>query len=123
MAELAASTPMHDTPDVGLLSRLIGVIFSPRDAYTAVAARPRWFGAMAVSCLLMIAVQATFLSTQVGKDAVLNQQLDVIRAFGQNVTPELIQQMESRMVYAPYTTAASLIVGIPLVCAIVAGLL
>jgi hypothetical protein len=31
-----------------LASRLIGVVFSPRDAYAAVAAQPRWFGALAV---------------------------------------------------------------------------
>ena len=123
MSEVTSTSAADDTPGPGLAARLIGVVFSPRDAYTAVAARPRWFGAMAVAGLIMIAVNVIFLSTEVGKNAALDQQLGFMRSFGQNVTPEMIARLESQMAYAPYTTAGSLLVGLPLMCSIVAGLL
>lgn len=122
MAE-AVSTPSADTPRVGLLARLIGVVFAPRDAYAAVAARPSWLGAMTVAGVIFIAVQVIFLSTEVGRNAALDQQLGVLKAFGITVTDQMLQQMETRQAYAPYTTAASLVVSLPLVAAVVAGLL
>ena len=36
MAEVSSSPMQHDAPSAGLASRLIGVVFAPRDAYTAV---------------------------------------------------------------------------------------
>jgi len=122
MAE-AVSTPSADTPQVGLLARLIGVVFAPRDAYAAVSARPRWLGAMTVAGIIFIAVQVIFLSTEVGRNAALEQQLGVLKAFGITVTDQMLQQMETRQAYAPYTTAVSLVVSLPLVTAVVAGLL
>jgi len=119
----AVSISSADTPQVGLLARLIGVVFAPRDAYAAVAARPTWLGAMTVAGVIFIAVQVIFLSTEVGRNAALDQQLGVLKAFGVTVTDQMLQQMETRQAYAPYTTAASLVVSLPLVSAVVAGLL
>ena len=51
----------NETPGPGLAARLIGVLFSPRDAYTAVAARPRVLGALAVSILIFALVNGIFL--------------------------------------------------------------
>lgn len=124
MAQVSSAPMEHDsTETAGLASRLIGVVFSPRDAYTAVAANPRWLGAMLVSGLIIMAVNVIFLSTDVGKSATLDQQLGVMKALGVTVTDQMVQQMESRMAYAPYTTAASLLVALPLMGAIMAGLL
>jgi len=123
MAETVSTPVPEQAHGAGLFTRLIGVVFSPRDAYTAVAAQPKWLGAMAVAGLVMAAAQFIFLSTDVGKSATLDQQLSVIKAVGANVTPEMIQQMESRMSIAPYTTAGSFIVILPLWCAIISGLL
>ena len=109
------ATPASDNaPGPGLASRLIGVVFSPR---------PRALGALVVSSLIFVVVNGVFLSTEVGQTATLDQQLSVMKSLGVTVTNEMVQQMESRMAIAPYTTAASLAVGIPLVCAIMAGLL
>jgi hypothetical protein len=118
------TTPIPDeTPSAGLASRLFGVVFSPRSAYSVVAEHPRWFGALAVCCLIYIAAQSSFVATTVGQNAVLDQQLSVMKAIGMNVTDQMVQQMESRMAIAPYTTAASLLFFMPLVCAGVAGIL
>lgn len=123
MADMATTHDQAPPVTAGLASRLIGVVFAPRDAYTAVAANPRWLGAMLVSGVIFLAANVIFLSTEVGRNLVLDQQLQVLRAFGANVTPDMVQQMEARLAYAPYTTAASLLVGIPLFSAMVAGLL
>jgi len=111
------------SPGPGLASRLLGVIFSPRDAYTAIAARPRALGALLVSAVILVAVNVIFLSTEVGQNATLDQQLSVMKAFGVTVTEEMVQQIQARMAYAPYTTAASILVAVPVVCAAFAGLL
>jgi hypothetical protein len=123
MAEVN-STPAADVaPDPGLATRLIGVVFSPRDAYSAVAARPRALGALMVTVLIMIAANAIFLSSEVGQNALLAQQLNAMKAFGVTVTNDMVQQLEARLPYAVYSTAASFLVGIPLVSAMLAGLL
>jgi hypothetical protein len=116
------STP-DDAPKAGLVTRLIGVVFSPRDAYTAVAANPRWLGAMVLCGLVYIAAQAIFLSTAVGQNASLDQQLSVMKTLGITVTDQMVQQMQSRLAYAPYSAAAGIVVFLPLFCAVVAGLL
>ena len=123
MSEVLPSPSSAETPDLGLASRLIGVVLSPRTAYSAVAARPRWLGALLVCGLIYIGAQFTFLSTEVGQNAALDQQLSVLKTFGMTITNEMLQQMQSRMAYAPYTTAASLVVMLPLICAGVAGIL
>ena len=123
MSEVLPTPEAGAAQDMGLASRLIGVVLSPRTAYSAVAARPRWFGALVVCGLIYIGAQVAFLSTEVGQNAVLDQQLGVLKAFGVTVTDQMLQQMQSRMAYAPYTTAASLIVMLPLICAAVSGIL
>lgn len=121
MTEMTA-TSNAATPPAGLASRLIGVVFAPRDAYTAVAARPRALGALLVAIALMIAVQGTFLSTRVGKDAMIDQQIATMKAFGATVNEDAVQRLEAQAAYAPYIQAVSLAVFLPLVCAVVAGL-
>lgn len=107
----------------GLLSRVATVIVSPHAAYVEVAARPRAFGALAVAVLVMVACQTVFLSTATGKQALLEQQVRSVEAFGVTVTDEMYGQMQSRLAMAPYTGAASQIVAVPLMAALVAGLL
>jgi hypothetical protein len=123
MPDVTSTPTPENTPSLGLARRLLGVVFSPREAYAAVAARPRALGALAVSVLIMSAAQFIFLSTEVGKSATLDQNLSFVRAVGANVTPEMVQQMESQMEIARYTTPGSFIVILPLWCAIISGLL
>jgi hypothetical protein len=123
MTQVAAASASPAGPSMGLAARVLNVFLSPRDAYAAVAARPRAFGVMVVVLVVMIAAQATFLSSDVGRNAALDQQVSTMRSFGMNVTDQMVQQMETRMAYAPYTTAVSLIIFVPLLAAAVAGIL
>src|SRR5688572_7352243 len=81
----------------GLFARLIGVPLTPYHTYAAVAERPKWFGALAVGLLVTIACQTWFLSTDVGKELTVDQQVRAMEAFGVQVSDEMYAQMESRM--------------------------
>jgi hypothetical protein len=124
MTEAVAAPAVMDVPKgPGLIARLGGVIFSPRATYTAVAARPRALGALVVTIALLACIQGAFLSTQVGKEALLNQQVRTMESFGVNISDQMYSQMEARLAYAPYTTAAGQAVFIPIMAAVIAGLL
>jgi hypothetical protein len=123
MADVVSTPVQEQAPSAGLFTRLVGVVFAPRDAYTAIAAHPKWFGALSVVTLIMIAGQVILLSTDVGRNMTLDQQLSVMKSLGVTVTQEMVQQMEARMAYAPYTTGASLLVFVPLISVAFAGLL
>ncbi len=121
MAAVSASTTQGSSP--GLLARVFGVLVSPRETYAAVVARPKWFGVMAVVVLVMSISQGLFLSTEVGQDAVLDQQVRSMEAFGVNITDQMYAQMESRLAYAKYTTGIFLAIFVPIGTALSSGLL
>ena len=121
MTETTSTAPPN-APSPGLLSRLIGIAFSPRETYTAIAARPRAFGALAVITLVTAGAQFAFLSTQLGQDLALEQQVRSMEAFGMTIGDEQYSQMASQMQYARYTSGASLLIFVPVINAIVSGL-
>jgi hypothetical protein len=121
---IAASSPATASP--GLVSRLAGVILSPRTAYAAVAERPRVLGALLVSLTIVAGAQTWFLTTDTGKEALIERQtkaMDSLRSMGINIPDRAYDQLEERVGVAPYTTAASIIVITPIFYAIIAGLL
>src|SRR5256885_2132590 len=75
------AVPAEATPK-SLVSRIFGVFFSPRATYAGVAARPRWFGALAISCAIVAGGYGVLLSTEVGKQAALDQQTQMLESFG-----------------------------------------
>ena len=122
---MTQATTVEGTPaqGPGLLARLIGVVLSPRETYAAVAARPKWFGALAVVLLVTAGAQTWFVSTDVGQGLVLDQQIRAVEAFGIQVSDEMYAQMEARMQNAVYTTGGSLLVFAPIANAFVAGVI
>jgi len=117
------TTATADTPDMGLAARLVNVIFAPRQAYEAVTARPRVLGALVVVIIVMMAAQFVFLSTEIGRNAAMNQQLDTMKAFGVTVTDEMVQRMEAGMENARITGPLAVGAFVPFIGAVVAGLL
>lgn len=107
----------------GLLSRLIGVLFSPRDTYAAIAARPRALGAILVSAAVIIACQLWFMSTPTGREIVLDQQVRAMESFGMTVTDEMYAQIESRMESSLYYSWAITLAYVAVVNAVIAGIL
>jgi len=96
---------------------------SPRATYAAVAAKPRAFGVVVVVLAVVVLAQGIFLSTEVGQQAALDQNIRAMEAFGINIPDEAYQRMEEGIKNAPITGGISAIVFWPLAMAITAGLL
>ena len=111
------------TPHMGLMSRLVAVIFSPYSAYAEVARRPRWFGALAITSVLIAGTQFWLLSHEAIQQATLEQNVRLVEGLGITVTDQMYEGMERRMTWSPYETAGTIIVFSPIVSAILAGLL
>ena len=114
--------PVSDAPDIGLASRLLGVVFSPRKTYAAIAARPRWLGAIAVSAALIMATQYAFLSSEVGRQLAIDQQVSAMEAFGATVTDEMYDQLAEAVEQRGYIGLIFTPIFIPIVTAIIAGI-
>ena len=106
----------------GLASRAIGVITSPGATYADVVSRPRAVGALLVIVALIAAGSLVFFNTQVGQDALLDQQIRMVEAFGGQVNDAMYDILERRAPYSAYFTAGSQIVFLPLSMLAVAGI-
>jgi hypothetical protein len=57
----------------GLLARFVGILMSPRATFAGVVARPRWFGMLALTIVISIVCISGFMSTAVGRQAMVDQ--------------------------------------------------
>jgi hypothetical protein len=105
-----------------LLARVVGVVFSPRETYADVAARPRVLGALAVVLALGIGGAFALMSTDVGRQATIDQMVRQMERSGRPVPDAAYQRLEAMAPYLAYASAAAQLVFIPLVTAIVAGI-
>ena len=117
-------TVTQDTPvaDQGLFARTVGVLLSPRATYAAVAANPRVLGVLLVVLLVSGLAQGLFLSSEVGQQTALDQQVRSMEAFGINVTDQMYDQLEQGMKRAAITGPVFQAIFIPIVIAIESGI-
>jgi hypothetical protein len=113
--ELSASKAAGAPAPAGLVSRAAGVLTSPRSTYTAIAARPQWLGILLAVTFVAAAASAIFLSTEVGRQALLDQQIRTLQSFGNQVTDAQYRQFERMAPFAAYLGAAGQAIGLPLV--------
>jgi len=106
----------------GLAARIIGILFSPRATYADVAARPRWLAAFLVVYLVTTAVAATFMSTEVGRNAVVDQQITQAESYGRHLTEPQIDRLEALSKYYAYGTPVIQLVTLIFGSLLVAGL-
>jgi len=108
---------------LSLVSRFIGIVTSPKATFQAVVAHPTWFG-MLVLVTLIVAVGVTMpLTTEAGRRAQLDQQVDAMENFGVQVTDEMYTRMEQGSRRAPITTFISILVVGPIMSLIIGGIL
>ena len=86
-------------PAKSLPARFAGILFAPRATYASVAAHPRWLGMLLVVFLISAAASVALLSTEVGRNAVIDQQVASREAFGRPMTQAEIDRVEA---FAPY---------------------
>jgi hypothetical protein len=101
------------------------VVFAPKATYADIAARPHVLGAFLVVLVLMIGASTTFLSTDVGRAATIERQDRAMQSLGLRMNDAQYAQMQQRM-NSPYTAvfgAISLFIFVPLIAAIIAGII
>jgi hypothetical protein len=106
----------------GLAARIVGVVFSPRATYGDVAARPRWFGVLVFVVLLGSVGVYTFLSTTVGQNAMVDQQVRQSESLGRPLTDAQYERLEQLAPYGKYFGVGYQVIFMPLAGVIVAGL-
>jgi hypothetical protein len=63
------------------------------------------------------------LSTDVGKNALLDQQVRFMESFGRQVNDQQYQAMERMLEFAPYFVAVQILVMFPIISAVLAGII
>ena len=71
MTEIATAS----APQPGLFARLIGVLVSPKETFGAIAANPKWLGAMAITLAIATGCQYLILSSPPMQEAMIDQAL------------------------------------------------
>ena len=120
-----STAPEASSPEQrpGLIGRGLGVITSPRATFEHVVAEPRWLGILAVSVVIVAVLSAALAGTDFAQRELIEQQRTSMEAFGVTATPEMEEQFAQQLEIAPYMTLGSALVGIPIVCLILAGIL
>jgi hypothetical protein len=78
---------------------------------------------LAIALLVMGAAQFALLSTDIGQELTLDQQVSAMEAFGVTVTDEMYTRMEQGMDNARYTGPLATMFSVPLIMLITAGIL
>jgi hypothetical protein len=78
---------------------------------------------LAVTTMIVLACTVLPMTTEGGREAMLEAQVRQMESFGMQVNDQMYQQMRSRMGIAPYTTAAGVLIMSPLITAVLAGIL
>src|SRR5216683_2602716 len=109
------------TGSKSLPARIVGVLLAPRATYADIAARPRVVGALTFVLAVIVTATFVFLSTEVGQQASLDNQVRQMESFGRTVSDAQYQQMERMAPYARYFAAGFQLVLTPIMALIVAG--
>jgi hypothetical protein len=108
---------------MGLLSRLIGIVTSPKATFEAVAAHPRWLGMLALVTVIVAICVTLPMTTEAGRQAALDTQVQQMENFGVQVNDDMYAAMASRMRFAVYQTFFSVLIAGPIFTVVIAGIL
>jgi len=107
----------------GLLARFIGIITAPKDTFASVVPTPKWLGMLAVTTLMIAFFTALPLTTEAGRQAALDQQVQQMQSFGMTVNDQMYDQLQKGAGRLPYTTGGALLVFGPIMAVVIAGIL
>jgi hypothetical protein len=124
MSEAPATSILPaEGPGLSLPARVWGILTSPRETFADVAARPRWFGMMALVLIVTAIGLGVFYSTEVGQSAFLTQQADQARAAGREIPEAQWAGIQKVAPYMGLITVASTLLLAPIMWLAVSGLL
>lgn len=108
-----ATTPA--VKDKGLLARFTGVLFSPRETFAAVAARPRPFAMLLLVLGATAVLAGGFYFTAVGQQAFLDTY--------EKTNPQALEAMQKVAPYMGYIVIVTTLIITPLFYLLVSGIL
>ena len=108
-------------PAKSLPARFFGVLFAPRETYAAVAAHPRWLGIFLTVFLITASAATALMSTEIGRNALLDQQIASQESFGRKMTQPQIDRLEQISVYYAYGAPVIQLVSLSLGCLVISG--
>jgi len=106
-----------------LLARFIGIIVSPKDTFVDVVRAPKWFVLLAISAVLIAFFAALPMTTEVGRQAAVDQQVQQRKAFGVETDDAQYAQIEKMSKIMPYITAVMVLVFSPIMVVVIGGIL
>ena len=107
---------------MGLGARIAGVIFSPRETFAAVAARPRWLGVTVITLTIVAASYYVILSSPEMQQGIVDQQVNAMESRGSVVSDEQFAGIERFISYLPMIYVAVIVILGPLFSAAIAGI-
>ena len=122
MNNMTTSAGVTPAPQ-GLLARFIGIITAPKDTFASVVASPKWLGMLAATTLIVAFFTALPLTTEAGRQAAIDQQVQQMQSFGMTVNDQMYEQIQKGAGRMPYTTGGAILVFSPLMAVVFAGLL
>jgi hypothetical protein len=122
MNSTATATGTPPAPK-NLIARFIGIIVSPKDTFASLVPAPKWFGMMALTAVIVAIFSALPMTTEVGKQAALDKQVQQMQSLGFTVNDQMYERMQQGTARLPYTTGISVLVITPIFAVIVAGIL
>src|SRR5262249_43791977 len=108
---------------MSLVARFIGIITSPKDTFARIVTSPKWFGMMALTAMIVAIFAALPTTTDAGRQAFIDQQVQQRQSFGLQTDDKVYDQMEKMSRITPYITAVSVLVFTPIIVVIISGIL
>ena len=109
-------------PAKSLPARFVGMLFAPRATYAAVAAHPRSLGIFLIVFLITASAATALMSTEIGRNALLDQQIASQESFGRKMTQEQIDRLEQFSAYYVYGAPVIQLVSLSVGCLVIAGI-
>ena len=109
------------TPHPRLVSRLLGVLFTPRRTFGAVVRQPKWLGALTVVALVTAGTTGWLTSTELGQQMLLERQVGAMESFGLTITDEMYDELADGFENSMYLSAGAVVVVTPILYLIIAG--
>lgn len=105
------------------VSRFLGILFSPGEAFASVVARPTWVGMLALSTVVAAVCMFALLSTEAGQQAVIDQSVSSLESWGRTVNDEMYAQLEKQASIAKYVNPIAILVIAPLMTFLISAIL
>jgi hypothetical protein len=117
MTDTTSKPGSSSSPNLG--ARSIGVLLSPRETFAAVAARPKWFGILALTTVLAAAMLTAFMVSPSGQLAYMEKAAQG-SVFGQPNEQQL-QAIEKMAGIMGYVMGGATLITTPLFLVLIAG--